>query len=207
MILGFEWISEKIEMIFLLYGICCASTRTYIVSQMSISIGQMNSLLKEYTDTLLTLHGIPLTGQFEDDFQKFAEHVSATTSLKNAMWKLTQQTKADEECINHLTEKNEQLETDFIAEQHRASDNHFKAVRLATTVKDLRDHIADCRGDADERAERYEAILEKADEALKKEFPLPSGKFCRPKKFRDYSPYNTEEEDSDEETDEETDEE
>ena len=174
---------------------------------MAISIGQMNSLLKKYTDTLLTLHGIPLTGQFEDDFEKFAEHTSARKSLETAMWLLTNKVEQGDEAINLLREKNEALLDDFTDEQRERRDSHFKAVRLATTVKALRDHIADCRGDADERAERYEAILEKADKALNEEFPLPGGKFCRPKKFKDYSPYNTEEENSDEETDEETDEE
>ena len=211
MILGFEWISEKIEMIFLIsaeYSLKTHAEEINMTTTQTFNVGEMNSLLKDYTDALLTLHGIPLTDySHKVSGEAMVAEFTARKTLATAMWQLHEQAQAQADEINHLTEKNEQLETDFIAEQHRATDNHFKAVRLATTVKDLRDHIADCRGDADERAERYEAILEKADEALKKEFPLPSGKFCRPKKFRDYSPYNTEEEDSDEETDEETDEE
>ena len=163
----------------------------------------MNSLLKKYTDTLLTLHGIPLTGEFEDNVEDWLNHLTARKSLETAMWQLTNKVEQDDEEISLLREKNEALLNDFTDEQRERRDEHFKANRLAITVKSLRDHIADCRGDADERAERYEAILEKADKALNEEFPLPGGKFCRPKKFKDYSPYNTEEEDSDEETDEE----
>ena len=111
MILGFEWISEKIEMIFLLYGICCASTRTYIVSQMSISIGQMNSLLKEYTDALLTLHGIPLTDySHKVSGEAMVAEFTARKTLATAMWQLHEQAQAQADEINHLTEKNEQLE-------------------------------------------------------------------------------------------------
>ena len=99
-----------------------ASYQTNQRTQMAISIGKLNSLLKEYTDTLLTLHGIPLTGKFEGDFDTFAQHVSATTSLKNAMWKLTQQTEADEECINHLTEKNGQLKLEVQLLNHHIAE-------------------------------------------------------------------------------------
>jgi hypothetical protein len=61
---------------------------------MAISIGQMNSYLKKYTDSLLTLHGIPLTGEFEENVEDYLKHFTARKTLETAMWQLCQHAEA-----------------------------------------------------------------------------------------------------------------
>ena len=61
---------------------------------MAISIGQMNSYLKKYTDSLLTLHGIPLTGEFEEKVEDYLKHFTARKTLETAMWQLCQHAEA-----------------------------------------------------------------------------------------------------------------
>ena len=89
-----------------------ASYQTNQRTQMTISIGQMNSYLKKYTDSLLTLHGIPLTGESEDNVEDYLKHFTARKTLETAMWQLCQHAESvltTEQARNHLEEKGYEL--------------------------------------------------------------------------------------------------
>jgi hypothetical protein len=58
---------------------------------MSISIGQLNSYLKNYTDAILTLHGIPTTNYcHEAPMDLILAEITARKTLEREIWTLCQ---------------------------------------------------------------------------------------------------------------------
>jgi hypothetical protein len=172
---------------------------------MAISIGQLNSYLKNYTDALLTLHGIPITDySHEVSSENMMAEFTARKTLETAMWNLCQHAEAQAETLAFelqqiQTKRNFQKKLDEVNKALRHQERHeakMKEYELVDAIRELRDHIITPSDTAEESAERYLKIVKYAKKTL-----AP---------YRDYDenyvhPEDVDDEDSDDE--EETDEE
>ena len=169
--------------------------------KMAISIGQMNSYLKKYTDALLTLHGIPTTDySHEVSSENMLAEITARKTLETAMWNLCQHAEAQADEITALKSQGAmRKKLDEVNKAVRKQERHeaeAKEYALVDAIRELRDHIITPSETAEESAERYEKIVKYAKKTL-----AP---------YRDYDedyvhPEDVDDEDSDDE--EETDEE
>ena len=180
--------------------------------KMAISIGQMNSYLKHYTDALLTLHGIPTTDySHEVSPENLLAEITARKTLETAMWNLCQHAEAQDEKVAVfddpeklrwvpavellLEQEREQHECDGWAKadeyQEQAEELEETTKKLVDAVKKLHHHIITPSKTAEQSAERYDAIVEFAEETL-----APYGGV---KKREWYDPSDDEEETDDEE--------
>lgn len=167
---------------------------------MAISIGQMNSYLKKYTDALLKLHGIPLTHTYEVSSENMLAEITARKTLETAMWNLCQHAEAQADEITDLKSQGAmRKKLDEVNKAVRKQERHeaeAKEYALVDAIRELRDHIITPSETAEESAERYLKIVKYAKKTL-----AP---------YRDYDenyvhPEDVDDEDSDDE--EETDEE
>jgi hypothetical protein len=161
----------------------------------------MNSYLKNYTDALLTLHGIPTTDYtHEVSSENMLAEITARKTLETAMWNLCQHAEAQDEKVASLKQRVEFRKK--VEEAHKANrkqeihEAEAKEYALVDAIRELRDHIITPSETAEESAERYLKIVKYAKKTL-----AP---------YRDYDenyvhPEDVDDEDSDDE--EETDEE
>jgi len=149
---------------------------------MAISIGQLNSYLKKYTDALLTLHGIPTTDYtHEVSSENMMAEFTARKTLETAMWNLCQHAEAQaEEIAKYKTiHSKEPMKSDCwfrlrnIEAERQLHDARADALatdkenqKLVEAVKKLHHHIITPSKTAEQSAERYEAIVEFAEETL-----------------------------------------
>jgi hypothetical protein len=106
MIFVFSHNPEKIEMIFLIsaeYSLKTNPEEINMTTTQTFNVGEMNSLLKNYTDALLTLHGIPLTDySHKVSGEAMVAEFTARKTLATAMWQLHEQAQAQADEIAEL---------------------------------------------------------------------------------------------------------
>lgn len=165
--------------------------------KMAISIGQMNSYLKNYTDALLTLHGIPTTDYtHEVSSENMMAEFTARKTLETAIWQFAQHAEAQAEKLAQLKRKRSTIAmAEYVAlEGHGAicidkmktldpeclleqSCDYLEELgwtltppattqKLVEAVKKLHHHIITPSKTAEQSAERYDAIVEFAEETL-----------------------------------------
>jgi membrane-associated HD superfamily phosphohydrolase len=131
----------------------------------------MNSYLKNYTDALLTLHGIPLTNyEHTVGVEDLLAEMTARKTLETAMWNLCQHAEAQAEEIADLKSQGAmRKKLDEVNKAVRKQERHeaeMKQYELVDAIRELRDHIITSSETAEESAERYEKIVKYAKRTL-----------------------------------------
>ena len=128
---------------------------------MTISIGQMNSYLKKYTDALLTLHGIPLTNYEHDvGVEELLAEMTARKTLETAMWNLCQHAEAQDAIFNDPEKLRSHAAVEKLLELEREDlidDGWKKADEYQEQAEELEDQVEELEAKVEELEKKVAA--------------------------------------------------